>query len=96
MNKTNSVFRILLSGVPQRLVLGPIWFNTFVNDLLLSLSKTDFHNFVAVNTVSATRITIKNTYREKTPSNKTPTLSRSMNMDFWVVGTSNKLIIQSS
>ena len=84
--KTNSVFRILLlSGVPQRLVPDPIWFNIFVNDLLLSLRKTDFHNFAAVNTISATRITFKNTYREKAPSNKTPTLSKSMNLDFWVV-----------
>ena len=63
----------------------PIWFNIFVNDLLLSLRKTDFHNFAAVNTISATRITFKNTYREKAPSNKTPTLSKSMNLDFWVV-----------
>ena len=34
---------------------------------------------------------LQNTHREKGPSNKTPALSRSMNMDIWVVGTSNKL-----
>ena len=33
---------------------------------------------------------IEDTYREKAPSNKTPTLSKSMNMDVWVVGTSNQ------
>ena len=30
---------------------------------------------------------------EKALSNKTPALSASMNMDFWVVGTSNQLFI---
>ena len=32
---------------------------------------------------------MKDTHREKAPSNKTPALSESMNMDIWVVGTSN-------
>ena len=35
----------------------------------------------------------KYTHREKAPSNKTPALTKSMNMDIWVVGTSNQLII---
>ena len=29
--------------------------------------------------------------REKTSYNKTPALTESMNMDIWIVGTSNKL-----
>ena len=29
---------------------------------------------------------VKDTHREKSPSNKTPALSKSMNMDIWVVG----------
>ena len=32
---------------------------------------------------------LKDTHREKAPSNKTPSLTKSMNMDIWVVGTSN-------
>ena len=32
---------------------------------------------------------LKDTNREKAPSNKTPTLSKSMNKDIWVAGTSN-------
>ena len=32
---------------------------------------------------------LKDTHREKAPSNKTPPLTKSMNMDIWVVGTSN-------
>ena len=36
------------------------------------------------------------TCREKAPSNKTPTfmLSQSMNIDVWVVGISNQLLIR--
>ena len=33
---------------------------------------------------------------EKAPSNKTPTPSKSVNMDIYVVGTSNQLFIQGS
>ena len=33
------------------------------------------------------KLLLKGTHREKAPSNKTPTLSKSMNMDIWVVGT---------
>ena len=29
----------------------------------------------------------KDTHREKVPSNKTPVLKKSMNMDIWVIGT---------
>ena len=39
---------------------------------------------------------IKNTHREKAPSNKTPGLTESMNMGIWVVGTSNQFFIKGS
>ena len=39
---------------------------------------------------------VKNTHREKAPSNKIPTYSKIMNMDIWVVGTSNQLFIPGS
>ena len=35
----------------------------------------------------------KDTHREKAPSNKTSTPSKSMNMDIQMVGTSNQLFI---
>ena len=38
----------------------------------------------------------KDTHREKTPSNKTPALTKSANMDIWVVGTSNQLFMRGS
>ena len=39
---------------------------------------------------------LKDTHREKAPSNKTPTLSKIMNINIWVVGTSNQLFIGGS
>ena len=36
---------------------------------------------------------IKDTYREETLSKKTPGLIKSMNIDIWVVGTSNQLFV---
>ena len=38
----------------------------------------------------------KDTHREKAPSNKTGTLTKSMNMDICVVGTSNQTFIRGS
>ena len=42
------------------------------------------------------RISFKDTNKEKALLNKTPTLSESMNMDIWIVVTSNQLFITSS
>ena len=42
---------------------------------------------------SCSRINFKDNHRKKAPSNKTPALSESMNMDIWAVGTSNQLLI---
>ena len=39
---------------------------------------------------------LEDTYREKASLNKTPALSKSMNIDIWVVGTSNQLFIRGS
>ena len=39
---------------------------------------------------------IDDTHREKALSNKTPALMKSMNMDIWVIGTSNKFIVRGS
>ena len=39
---------------------------------------------------------LKDTHREIEPLNKTPAFTKSMNMDIWVVGTSNQLFIRGS
>ena len=38
-------------------------------------------------------ITVKDTHRKKVHSNKTSTLLKSINMNIWVIGTSNQLFI---
>ena len=39
---------------------------------------------------------LKDTHKEKAPSNQTPALTKSMHVDIWVVGTSNQLFIRGS
>ena len=35
INNSHSVFQVLLSGVPQDSILGPLLFNIFINDIYL-------------------------------------------------------------
>ena len=41
-------------------------------------------------------ISLKDTRMEKTPSNKTPALTKSMNMDIWVTVTLNDFFLLGS
>ena len=57
INNTHSVFKIILSGVSHGSILGPLFFNIFINDLYLWISKTDLLNFADDNTISASENT---------------------------------------
>ena len=58
VNGYHSLLKLLISGVPQGSILGPILFNIFLSDLFYFISSENLHNFADDNTVSGSAETI--------------------------------------
>ena len=53
-----SIFQILVSGVRKGSILGPILFDIFINDLLMSTKNYELHNFADENTITSLSVTL--------------------------------------
>ena len=58
-NNMFSFFKQIISRVPQGSILGPILINIFINDIFVTLSADDIHNFADDNTITALSETIQ-------------------------------------
>ena len=67
-----------------------------IADALNGLMRLQGMTILANFAVKGKTFCFKDTHREKTPSNKTPALTKSMNIHIWVVSTSNQLFIRGS
>ena len=59
INNTHSAFQVLLSGIPQGLILGPIVFNIFINNLFYKVKESELPNFAHDNTILLEKFSIE-------------------------------------
>ena len=59
INGIKSKFLTILAGIPQGSILGPIFFNIFINDLHYCIKKANLPSFADDHTISANAKTLK-------------------------------------
>ena len=59
INNTHSAFQVLLSGIPQGSILGPVVFNIFINDLFYKVKESELHNFADDNTILSEKFSVE-------------------------------------
>ena len=62
INNSHGVFQALLSGVSKGVILDPLLFNIFLNNLYPRITKADLLNFADDNTISTVESTIENIF----------------------------------
>ena len=60
INGSFSNYKYPKSGVPQGSVLGPLFFNIYINDLLLSIQETEMCNYADDTTIYTCDMCLKN------------------------------------
>ena len=66
----------------------------FLDSLLKNKKATVFPKYVSKESCILTKL--KDIHREKGPSNEIPALTKGINKEIWVVGTSNQFFIRDS
>ena len=59
INKTHSAFQVLLSGILQESILGPIVFNISINDLFYKVKESELRNFADENTILSEKFSVE-------------------------------------